>query len=285
METVVDASAGVTRPRVVVVTPSGRRRYLELLHAHLSSQRGDFDEWHLWLNTVEPGDVAYCESLAAAHPDWVRCVRPPKYVPSGNLTIHQFFRACVEPGTVYIRVDDDVVWLSPTFVREMTAFRVANPQYFLVFANIVNNNVVSHLQQRAGRLGYAGGVAEYACTGDVGWKSPGFAEHVHRAFLAVLDAGRAAQWPGFDRWELYGNERVSINAISWLGDEFAKFGGEVGADEEPWLACEKPASLGMMNCIAGGPVCVHYAFHTQREHLDGGTDVLARYRAFAPAVV
>jgi len=39
------------KPKCIVVTPAGRRRYLEKLVKCLELQKDDFDEWHLWENT------------------------------------------------------------------------------------------------------------------------------------------------------------------------------------------------------------------------------------------
>ena len=78
-------------------------------------------------------------------------------------------------------------------------------------------------------------------------------------------------------WILYFNERVSINCISWLGSTFSEFDGQVGHDEEQWLACDAPVLKNKMNIIYGGFVCVHYSFFTQRDHLDK-TDILQLYK-------
>jgi hypothetical protein len=78
------------------------------------------------------------------------------------------------------------------------------------------------------------------------------------------------------KWILTQYERVSINCISWRGEEFKLFDGNVGRDEEAWLSVEKPKEIQRPNCIFGEFVCVHYAFHTQRERIDS-TDILSQY--------
>ena len=72
----------------VIVTPAGRRRYLEVLSAHLAAQRSSFDEWHLWLNTTNQEDVDYCRALDAT------VIEPPGSMPhEGIHNIHRFFPA------------------------------------------------------------------------------------------------------------------------------------------------------------------------------------------------
>lgn len=269
--------------KCIVVTPAGRRRYMELLYRHLAAQRADFDHWQIWLNTRDAADVQYFLGLQQKHPDWIRCVPCPVPV-DGTGTICHFFRACTDPDAVYIRLDDDVVWLEPGFVRRMFEFRRANPQYFLVYGNIVNNVVLSHLQQRFGNLGTQAGVVEFNYVDEVGWKSPDFVRLVHESFLdaATTQGGERLRDWRFKQWELTNYEHVSINCIAWLGAEMAAFGGRVDVDEETFLAVHKPRELQKKNCIFGGALCVHYAFCMQRDYMDRFTDFLERYRALAP---
>lgn len=274
--------------RVVIVTPAGRRRYLDLLVPQVLALRGLVDEYRLWLNTTDADDLAYCEALAAQHPDFITLQRLPHgAVVDGNMSIHHFFKTCVDPGTVYVRFDDDIIVLDTREAfRDMLDFRLDHPEFFLVYGCVLNNAVVTHIQQRMMRFDTAGGLCGYACTDSVGWEWPEFAERVHRTILDTAAAAADATAPlaafRMPPWRLHFNsrvgERVSINCISWLGSDFAAFGGAVGRDEEVWLSMEKPALSRRCNCIFGGFVCVHYAFYPQRPHLDT-TDILAAYRA------
>ena len=271
--------------RVVVVTPSGRRRYLELLVPQILAFQGVVDEYRLWLNTQDVDDLAYCEQLAATHPGFITLERLPEGVHvDGNMSIHHFFKGCVDPHTVYVRLDDDIILLDTLDAfKEMLDFRLDHPEFFLVYGCILNNAVVTHIQQRLMRFGTVDGLSGYACTDPVGWKSPRFAEHVHRSILKTIQLRPEPSLAAFRMppWRLHYTrvgERVSINCICWLGSEFAAFGGAVGADEEVWLSVQKPFLADKCNCIFGGFVCVHYAFYPQRPHLDT-TNILESYRA------
>ena len=270
------------RPARVVVTPAGRRRYVELLYRHLASQRGSFDRWQLWLNTTDAADLEYLCGLAAANPDWITA-RELTVPHRDNASICSFFPGASDRGTTYLRLDDDVVWMEPGFVDAMMSYREAHRDPFLVYGSIVNNSVVTHLFQRFGAVDDSLGTVGYSCSDDVGWKSGPFAQRLHEAFLADVARGDVSLWR-FPAWVLYDYERVSINCISWLGDDFADFGGVVGDDEEQWLAVEKPRALGRPNVVAGGlpgKLCAHFAFFTQRPTLDA-TSILASYEALAP---
>jgi hypothetical protein len=249
---------------------------MEVLYAHVKAQKSDFDEWHLWLNTFVPEDIEYCDSLAARH-SWIRVIRCPDIQPdAGTYNIHHFFKGC-EPTNVYLRLDDDVVYLEPGFVNKMFAYRLSHPEYFLVYANIINNSMISHLHMRVGHVRYRQKV-QYRFEDPVGWEDPHFAEVLHRAFLQDAERNATEKWKLPD-WILWPHERVSINCISWIGNP-----GLVGLDEEHWLSEERPIQLGKYNIICGDAMCAHFAFHVQRDHLDA-TDILERYRAIAPPLL
>jgi hypothetical protein len=267
--------------RKVVITPSGRKAYLQLLFQHLASQKNDFDEWHLWLNTVHEPDLVFCRELSARH-SWIKTI--DLTVPHANgSSIYSFYKNCLDTDTAYLRIDDDVVWLEPDFVAKMFDYRLRHPEFFLVFGNIVNNAVISHIYQRCGLVDSAHGKCMYDCLCGVGWASPDFALTLHTRFLRDIARGTIDRWRCFPEWRLYGYERVSINAISFLGSDIAKISGVVDPDEEPAMACHIPNNLGKICSINGNALCAHFAFYPQRGVLDA-TDILAAYAKFAPAV-
>lgn len=248
----------------VIVTPAGRRRYVELLAGHLAAQRDSFDEWHIWLNTTDADDIACLRKQ-----DAVIVEAPDSRPHEGCHNIFRFFPVdSCEPGTLYLRLDDDVVWLEPRFVDSMFSFREREKEPMCVFANIVNNAICSHLHWRLGQVDFCG----YACMDGIGWSNGGYAEHVHRQFLAASDI---EAWK-FPRWGLRHHERCSINAIAWSGDTFSKFGGRIEQNEESCLTEHAPREWGA-NVIYGRALCAHFAFGPQRGHMDQ-TDILELYR-------
>jgi hypothetical protein len=259
--------------KVVVVTPAGRKKYLELLIPQIKRLKMYVDEYRLWVNTTNVEDIQYMEQQASQDPGFITL----EYltVPHrGNNSICSFFKNCVDTQTIYVRFDDDIVLLDdPENFKKFIEFRIAHPEYFLVYGNILNNSIVSHLQQRFGKLNMNFGLAEYSCMGNIGWNNSDFALNIHEQVVT-----QPLSHYHFDNiWDLFMYERVSINCISWLGSEFAKFSGNVGIEEEQWLSCDKPFQIKKINCIFGGFVCVHYVFHTQREKLDA-SNILEKYK-------
>lgn len=262
----------------IVVTPAGRKRYMELLYRHLSKQRDSFDQWVILVNTSNTEDIGYCERLAGRNEDWIDTRYATGSDPGrGNLNIFRFLNEfCSDPDAMYLRLDDDVVYLAPDFVRNMFAFREANPEYFLTYGNIINNSIISWIHQKRGNFSYPVHSA-YTCLCDVGWKDPKFAEQLHAAFV---ESPTDPKWQ-FGTWIASDYDRISINAISWFGRELAE--APVAEDEELWLSVLRPRELGRKNAINGDAVCAHFAYHTQREHLDA-IDMLGRYAKLAPSL-
>ena len=255
----------------IVVTPAGRERYLKILLKHLIKCKDEFDRWDIWLNTTNEEDIKYIESLQNQY-DFIR-VKYSTVPINGSASIGSFFLDCINPNAVYIRLDDDIVLVEKESLRKLFDARIADKSSFLLYGNIINNSVITHINQRVDNLDISYGKAGYTCMCDIGWNNSHFAENVHRDFLNKYTSGQQFAIPD---WVLYDCERVSINVISWRGDEFLKFSGCVDIDEEQWLSVDKPRSLGLMNKIIGNTLFVHYSFYTQRDHLDS-TDILSQY--------
>lgn len=260
--------------RIEIVTPAGRERYLEILYRHLKLQKSNFDQWTLWINTTHQPDIDYCKRLEREN-DWIRTI-DYEIPPNSEWSIYSFFKYACDPKKIYIRLDDDIVWMEKDFVRNLSTFRYQNPEYFLVYGNIINNAVIDHLQQRLGNFKIKE-LFEYDSFGQNGWSNPQIAEQKHKDFMKAILTNDIEKFK-FRQWILHLYERVSINCISWMGSEFEKFNGEVEHDEELYLSVIKPQELKKPNIIYGEAVCAHYAFFTQRPYLDENTDVLNKYK-------
>ena len=167
--------------------------------------------------------------------------------------------------------DDDIIILDDIDAfKNFVEFRINNPNYFLVFANILNNSIISHIHQRFNNFDAKQGYAGYACMDNIGWNSATFGSNLHDQILATLEKDGNLTKYRFDKeWLLWDRERVSINCVAWLGKEFREItNGIVDKDEEQDIAVEIPKAKNKYNTIFGNYCCVHYAFCTQRTHLD-----------------
>jgi hypothetical protein len=257
----------------IIVTPSGRKDYLSILINYLSKFKEQFDEWHLWVNTVNPTDIEYMESLRQKY-HWIKLI--PLTVPyERSSSIYSFFSidAC-DPECVYLRLDDDIVYIDSYAIENIFNYRLSNKQPFLVSGNVVNNGICNHIHQRLGAC-KIDHILDYNSMGN-SWYNPSIAIDIHEAFLKSYFSGETYKYTSFSSWVLNLYERISINVISWLGSTFKEFEGIVGKDEEKWLSVDKPASIKTHNVICGTALFSHYSYYTQIGTLDE-TKILHKY--------
>ena len=137
--------------KIIAVTPAGRERYLKVLSKNLDKFKGIIDEWHLWVNTIDENDINWMKTLEANDPDFIKLTYNPHNRVNGNSSICDFFPLYNgTKETVFIRFDDDVVFIDDN-LTDFIDFRIDNPQFFLVYANLINNGLNTHILQRLGK--------------------------------------------------------------------------------------------------------------------------------------
>jgi hypothetical protein len=245
------------------VTPAGRRRYLRLLIPYVLACPW-VDRYDLWVNTPDDADLAFMEAVAGID-DRIRLVPLPEGKTPGAAAIHAFWPGATDVDTVYVRFDDDVVWIDPRFFDTLLRFRLEHPEYFLVAPLIINNAMSTFLLQTFGKIGIPRIVSSDRFD-PVGWVNPNFARSLHE-LLQMLVADGEVEKLNCGRIPLSGNI-FSINCIAWFGRDFAPFGGKVPKDEEPAVSCTLPLRAGRANAMETGAVAAHFAFFTQRETMD-----------------
>ena len=263
--------------KIVIVIPAGRKRYMEVVLPFILREKKVIDKVILWVNTRDEGDLMYMDSLVKKHKGWVELDKRYSNTPltGKSKQLHLFFDKYTSPDTVYIRLDDDVVWLDDKYIEKLALFTIENRQYALVYGNIMNNAVIDHIQQRRG-LFPGVPIMGYNCLDPVGWRTPAVAEKKHRQLL--IDIGnKDLKKYDFGRWELYNHERVSINSLAWVGTYTIKWIVDARVGEETWLSQIYPDKVNRINCVYGGALCAHFSFFTTRDHMDS-TDILNKYK-------
>ena len=138
--------------KIIAVTPAGRRIYLQLLSAHILGD-SSIDEWHLWDNCRLPEDRVYIRDLAARFPDKIRIVERTRS--NGSLrSINRFYDDCTREDAFYLKIDDDVVWLSPGCAGRLCARATAERGSHIWWSPmVINNAICSWLLERRGTAG------------------------------------------------------------------------------------------------------------------------------------
>lgn len=258
--------------RIVVVTPAGRRRYMRLLVPQVLASPL-VDRYDIWVNTPDQGDLAFLRGIAALDPR-IRLVAQPDGAAPQVESIGAFHRTATDADTIYVRLDDDIVWLEPGFFETLARFRIANPEYFLVMPLIINNAICTFLLQTFGKISPSRFVNAF-CMDEFGWRDPYLALDLHRLLIGLIERGETR------RLHLPSREialsRFSINSICWFGTDMAAIEGKVDEEEEHDLSLALPLRINRRNCFCGDTLVAHYAFVHQRRKLER-SGVLEQYQ-------
>ncbi len=302
--------------KIVAITPSGRRNYLEILYKYMCKNKHILDRWDLWVNTENSEDLEYMKNLSN-NDSFVNLVYPtwPYYRDCPNLSLAPFWSKATDEDTIYVRFDDDVVFVADNTIENLVNFRLEHEEYFFIYPFIINNPFHSKILQDRGLIDNRHGIIrthkELAMLGPsdpVALTNPSFARYLHETFIdsyqkgdynkfmcdekIVFEIGDTSYKYGTNKTsELVtdGGPQVSINCVCWFGHTFKKicpindcyFEGNSDqselTDEEAYLTIVKTKDLGMPSCTAPNTLVSHFLFGPQRRH-DGMIDILQKYK-------
>lgn len=264
--------------KIIVVTPAGRERYLRLL-AHYVLGSAEVAEWQLWDNCRTESDRRYLRELAASDP---RCtIKQLPGADGGFAIIGDFFRFCDDPEALYIRFDDDLVYVEPGFFERFRARAVAARGEALWFAPlIINNAICGALIKQFAKLSFRGPITFQAMCPHA-WAHASFPKALHPVFIEAVRCGRLDDFRVPDRDVRLA--RFSVNAIAFFGSDIARLGEGFlppASDEEEWFSAVLPARLDTAGRVLGDLIVAHFSFYTQERQLLQ-TDLLDRYYGLA----
>lgn len=277
--------------KIIPFIPAGRKDRMSILVNYLMKFRNNpIDEVYVWRNTKEEEDLKYIDSLNGDYFKVFNILKEPdeQFHEPKQLNTGKYYRYTQDPQTIYIRFDDDIIFIDDDYFTNLLDFRLKYPHYFLVMGNIWNNAVISYIQQRMGRIDWRIGVVEKEyCMDRIGWGDPKFAEGIHKILKEKIETNRTKDL-FFDRWELHNAHRFSISNFCFFGSDFAKFKGKVEydrqefkinengvvekfgchyLDEENWLVDYYPKKKVLLNVVCGTALVCHFSFLHQRSLL------------------
>lgn len=290
--------------KVIAWTPYGRERTVSILGQYLrrEHERGLVDEWWLCLNTDphQVDDLKYAYRLAAAYP-WIKIVqrephqarRQPKQRNTGY-----FYTRMTDPEAVYLRLDDDIVYVHEDAVERLVTHRIEHDRGVASFPVMWNNAIISWFAQKAGAIPAPGAVSDFGhhqadytwpevgslyCMDPVGWGDGRFAVALHRLLIDRIHGGEVERCFLYQDMPLPPGTQFSVSTFASSGKLYAGLerpGVLVPDEEENWHTVHQPAVLGEPNVIVGNALVSHYTFFAQQDIVNR-TDVLDQYRALA----
>ena len=259
--------------RVVAITPAGRKEYLEILKRYIDRdmERGLIDEWQLWLNTGVQEDIEYINSIES-NKITIRKIKGLNAQDTSS--IHKFFTYTQDDDTIYIRFDDDIVFVHESMVPNLLKARLDNKEPFAVFANIVNNAACSFYQQEIGAVGKEFGEVPFNRFAELNHKNFEFAQYLHRNFINKYNSNQLESYY-FENKIIPEDDGISINSFAFFGKDMKELPDR---DEEAYISTWRPKELRRFNMVCGDALVVHFAFHPQRKGFDDNSEIINFYK-------
>ncbi|NUT50097.1 MAG: hypothetical protein HOV94_22720, partial [Saccharothrix sp.] len=257
-------------------------------------EAGVIDEAWLYMNTDpvgQEGDVAYAHELAEQF-DWVKLKHRPEGINLGNLPKQRYtglaYREMTDRDTVYVRLDDDVIYLHDNAIENLVRARLDMPAPVAVFPIIFNNAICSHFLQACQKVPMEWGQVGLYCMDPVGWASGPFAVKLHELLLSHIEAGTVEDLYLYQDFPIQPGTQFSVSCFASLGSMYADLPNGPGIlvpdEEESFHTVHQPLATGVPNILRGNAIVSHWSFFTQHPFLNS-TDLLDRYRELADKAV
>jgi hypothetical protein len=266
--------------KVILTIAAGRRITMSSLIPQLLAEDG-WDEMHIWMNTNNHDDLVFLSQLpkldsriklqfldflAKTH------VADGYYQQSrvaGNLG-EWWPNHCTDPDAIYVRFDDDIVYVEPGTVQALVEARLKYPDPYLIFPVIINNGVMAHFLDSNGKLKNPKYDSYTPYVFDPLIWSAELCFDIHEQFLFN------ARLHGTEHFHIPNREfepqHISINCMTFFGKDIAQWGGKFFDNgEEGFITCQVPFWNKRKLMIMGSKVVSHFAFSPQRAHWEGNT--------------
>lgn len=279
--------------QIIACTPYGREVTVSLLFKYLQKEheKGILDYWQLWMNTDphQQSDRDYAYRLAAEN-EWITTIERPQHRNTSHAqkqyNTRTFFEWCTRPETVYVRFDDDIVYLHEDALHNLIKAKVGLGDSTLCAFPIIWNNAVCswHLQQRGSIPLEFGKVESAYCMDPIGWADPHFAERIHNLLLDKIVANDVPSLFMYQDVQLAPRQQFSVSCFATESRDYNLLsppGYFDDCDDEYWHTVKRPAETGQSNVIVGNSLISHFTFYPQRDHIVNNTNILQRYRELA----
>jgi len=257
---------------------------------------GEFDVLHTSGHRIDAewlfdGSLENKCQLFASGPLQVASYRDKQNIPPYCSAYHYYTQNSREYArATFLKCDDDIVFIDLETLKDFVSYRKTKRDFFLISANVINNGVCAHYQQALGNIPRDVLELELPRNGLFGslWESAEKAETLHRYFvenhsrLLVNTSEHFLKRMGISpivEW----NSRISINFISWLGEDLPHI-PYVLLDDEHELCNEVRARTRKPNCIFLPFVVSHLSFYSQDKGMNIN-DVLSRYERLADGLL
>ncbi|KAK5409495.1 hypothetical protein LTR06_007068 [Exophiala xenobiotica] len=137
--------------KVIGMVFYGRRDRSQILHCflmhNLVDNGGWLDEVHWIRNTDNEHDLQYLDEILTQS-DRYKQVYQEKTKDQG----YSDAWSKLEPGHIYVKVDDDLIWMADDAIPRIVTTKIEHPEYLVVSANLINSPLLGWLHYRMGAV-------------------------------------------------------------------------------------------------------------------------------------
>lgn len=253
--------------KVKLVVAYGRRQFFRALLPYILRELNVFDEIILWKNTKNSLDLKFLDDVLnvlkqKGLSDKFKPINPDK--PNGKGSgVFPVYRKLNDQDTLYIKIDDDVVWVTPNGFESLIKFALENEHNYAVFsANVINSGPPDVLHQRKGASASGPILFKESNPYDKLLSSAGAAQ-VHESLQKSVENGTTDKY--IVNHVYLNNPRWSINCIAFFGYLFNnKDYSKLELDDERYISRHLSKSKNKSSAISGESLMAHYSFDDQR---------------------
>lgn len=132
--------------KVKIMIFAGRQQTMELLMPQLKSDY--IDEILIAKNTKNINDLKYINTLKDKY-DKITYIELPENKIGNFIGWQYLYNYLMDEDTVYIKLDDDIIYLSENFFENILKYRFEHPEYICVFPMVVNNSYTATLHKNS----------------------------------------------------------------------------------------------------------------------------------------
>jgi hypothetical protein len=253
---------------------------------------GVVDEYHLYMNTdpKQERDREYAQELNEEHA-WIHLKeRPPglRSLRPKQLNTGRYYRYAIEPDAVYVRFDDDIVYVHEDAIERLVRGKLSSPST-VCFPIIWHNAICSYYLQVLGKIPKDYGVVGSAyCMDPIGWADPDFAESIHRLLLSHIREDTVEDLFLHHDIQLELGQQFSVSCFAAESDLYRGLnppGILSHEEEEHWHTVQRPRHTGIPNSIVGNALVAHLSFCSHSDYIRKATDILPQYRELAETML
>lgn len=255
--------------KVKALVFAGRRDTMSILFPRIKSDV--LDEVLIGVNTRNKDDIAFIDSYLEKDHKFKKLIIPNNYIQTAE-AYYYMFSLLTDEDTIYIKLDDDLIWFSDNFFEELVNFRIEHSEYYTIYPFVLNNPLCNYLGKFFDEKKFKNKNDYMRKT----WENP-----VYSGLLLKSFGEKQLKFPNienyeFDKSDTFSNPYIcpSINCICFFGKdcknmnwsaEMRRYGGDEG-----FITVGIFNRFGNIrkNIVYTGCKCIHYAFYTQREFLN-----------------